>query len=140
MARRIPFWLRNVFKLYLQYLLSGLAAIPAGLLTYALVRAGITEAVALLASAAIGLVVAASVWQWLDKRLLIEHLLVPADTLALMTFNWEFQSAGGSGCLAGTMLVMATYVATPPTVEYRSMDQASRVGTATRIQVPSRRE
>jgi hypothetical protein len=143
MARRIQFWRSSFLILYLQYLLSSLAAIPAGLLAYALIKLGINEFISLSGAIISGLVIAGFVWTKFDKVLFAERqALIQSQTL-VGSFYWQFQNIGSGACLAGTIAIVATSttIASPTsTVEYKTLNQGCRTGTATLMQLPSKKE
>jgi len=75
MNRRIPFWLREWFKMLLQYLGAGLASIPAGILYALLLTYGVKQGLALGVSVVIGLCMAYFAWEVIGRRIPLERAL-----------------------------------------------------------------
>src|SRR4028119_1171433 len=108
MARRTQSLLPSFLILSLQYLLSSLAAIPAGLLAYALIKSGINEFISLSVAIISGLVIAGFVWTKFDKVLFAKHQAPIETQTAVASFNWQIQTVGSGSCLAGTIAIVAT--------------------------------
>lgn len=143
MARRIQFWRPSFFTLSLQYLLSSLAAIPAGLLAYALIKSGISEFISLSVAIISSLVIAGFVWTKFDKVLFAKHQAPIETQTDVASFNWQIQTVGSGTCLAGTIAIVATVAAIPPntpTIEYKNLHQRCRTGTTIMMQVSSEKE
>lgn len=117
MATRTPFWLREMLKVWMQYLAAGLAFIPAGILCVVLLNKGLTRNVALVVSVAIGLVLAYFAWKLVDNRLVLHPPLPPTSHLATAYGgNVQFQMSGLSlsGVAAAAIIVMSNANYPPP--------------------------
>jgi hypothetical protein len=137
---QISSWLPKCAKLYLQYFCASLASVPAGLLAFGLIKAGLREPTSVSVAIVAGLALAAIIWRILNRYLFPEASVATQANIEITSFIWQIQGIGGGAYLAGTMAII-TSVATPaPSVEYKSFSTTCRTGTATRIYAPSSQE
>jgi len=69
MARRIPYWLRELLKVWAQYLGVGAASIPAGVIYALLLQWNMAQNIALLIAVPIGVIFAYFAWNAIDKAI-----------------------------------------------------------------------
>lgn len=66
-SRRIPSWLSETFRVWLQYLAVVIAAFPAGVVCFLLIGAGLNETLAYVISATVCLGAAYPIWKALSR-------------------------------------------------------------------------
>ena len=69
MAHRTQFLRHEIFKVWLLYLVAGLAFIPAGIICVLLLRRGISQPVSLLISLSVGSCLVYVAWRFTNKKL-----------------------------------------------------------------------
>ena len=127
----IPFWLRKIFKLFLQYMAVAIAAIPAGMIYILCFKLSGNQNVSLVISVSVGVISAHLAWKSLDKKLVIfrssqrSYVVVPA----LAGNNYAFDG-GLRVATAGIALYLIASPMTPPRTVAFSLSEQVRTPAA----------
>jgi hypothetical protein len=93
---RIPLWRSEIFKLWIQYMAAGVAAIPAGVLYALLLQHSVPQKQAFSPSICVGVVLGLAAWIYVGRRLRRPTLrrVVEVKKTAVIATAWVSYDGG----------------------------------------------